>query len=407
MGDNDGGFSGGGLSLGGGFSTGGLGNTGLGSGNTGSGGLGLGGPSGGFFGGGGGYSDGGGLGLQGTTDSFSYNPSFSTGYSPTPSYSLNDLYSQDSGTGFSLDGSYGLQAPAGGFGGPDTGLGLGGQEDDDQDFWSTGMGKFVTGLGRLALATNPVGRMGLMGYDAYNAARTGNYGQALGGLVGGLTGNGLVGTAVGIGTDAAMGRPVAGRVGGTLGSVVGGGIAGPVGAMAGGYIGSQAATGGFGPAGPNTSPRGDGGGMGAREWAGTLAGLYSANQASRAARGNTMDLGSMFGPNSAYAGQLRQQLERRDAAGGRRSQYGPREVELQAKLAEMMARSGPAIQNQNMQAEAQRNASRNNTLNLLLQAGTRSGAFERGGEFLRDMFAGNNNQPLYFDNNTIGDVYSV
>lgn len=44
-------------------------------------------------------------------------------------------------------------------------------------------------------------------------------------------------------------------------------------------------------------------------------------------------LNSLYSPNSPYAQVMRQQLDRRDAASGRRSQYGPREVELQAKLA--------------------------------------------------------------------------
>lgn len=60
---------------------------------------------------------------------------------------------------------------------------------------------------------------------------------------------------------------------------------------------------------------------------GTLA--YSGDPLSNQIR----SLEEMFGQNSPYALQLRKQLEARDAAGGRRSQYGPREVELQAALA--------------------------------------------------------------------------
>ena len=52
----------------------------------------------------------------------------------------------------------------------------------------------------------------------------------------------------------------------------------------------------------------------------------------------------MFGQNSAYSQALRQQLARKDAAGGRRSQYGPREVELQARLAELNSRNAPQLQ---------------------------------------------------------------
>lgn len=48
-------------------------------------------------------------------------------------------------------------------------------------------------------------------------------------------------------------------------------------------------------------------------------------------------LGNMYSPNSPYAQQLRQTLERKDAAAGRRSQYGPREVQLMAALADKQA----------------------------------------------------------------------
>ena len=44
-------------------------------------------------------------------------------------------------------------------------------------------------------------------------------------------------------------------------------------------------------------------------------------------------LNSLYGTDSPYAQTMRQQLDRRDAARGARSQYGPREVELMAKLA--------------------------------------------------------------------------
>jgi len=79
-----------------------------------------------------------------------------------------------------------------------------------------------------------------------------------------------------------------------------------------------------------------------------LAGLYQGNQAAGLAKGaqglaqgQADTLANMYGPNSPYAAQLRQQLERKDAAGGRRSQYGPREVELQARLADVASRNAP------------------------------------------------------------------
>lgn len=71
--------------------------------------------------------------------------------------------------------------------------------------------------------------------------------------------------------------------------------------------------------------------------------VYSGiNQRNNAKRlmGQITGLGKAGGP---YEQMLRKQLERRDAAAGRRSQYGPREVELQAKLAELMMRNSGSL----------------------------------------------------------------
>ena len=82
----------------------------------------------------------------------------------------------------------------------------------------------------------------------------------------------------------------------------------------------------------------------------TLAGLYSANEAMKSAQANQeaiqqqqRQLADMYGPNSPYAAQLRQALARKDARAGRNSQYGPREVELQAQLARASAGAAPAM----------------------------------------------------------------
>ena len=66
-------------------------------------------------------------------------------------------------------------------------------------------------------------------------------------------------------------------------------------------------------------------------------------------------LAGMFGQDSPYAQQMRQTLDRNDAKSGRRSQYGTREVELQAALAgkaNEVARTGgqlEQVRNQNNQ----------------------------------------------------------
>lgn len=73
----------------------------------------------------------------------------------------------------------------------------------------------------------------------------------------------------------------------------------------------------------------------------SLAGLYGGIQGARSAGSVANSLGNMFSQNSPYAQQLRQQLERKDAAAGRRSQVGTREVELQARLAGMANQAAP------------------------------------------------------------------
>jgi hypothetical protein len=98
-------------------------------------------------------------------------------------------------------------------------------------------------------------------------------------------------------------------------------------------------------------------------------GIYSSIRKRRDARDQAQQLSSMFGPNSAYSKQLQQSLARRDAAGGRRSQYGPRNVELQARLAEMNSRNAPAIAAANQTADQGLNSIFNNVLNVANKGG--------------------------------------
>lgn len=64
-----------------------------------------------------------------------------------------------------------------------------------------------------------------------------------------------------------------------------------------------------------------------------LLNLYSQYQQHQQMGDVISQLSDMYGPNSPYAKDLQDNLQRRDSAAGRSSQYGPREVELQAKLA--------------------------------------------------------------------------
>lgn len=121
---------------------------------------------------------------------------------------------------------------------------------------------------------------------------------------------------------------------------------------------------------------------------GLLASLYGSNRANKELgkqQGYLSQQQNAFGPNSAYAQQLRQQLDRKDAAGGRRSQYGPREVELQARLAEMNSRQAPALAQQQMMLSQARNQARMAPLQQLAYYGS-NGGLKNLSQGLGDLF---------------------
>jgi hypothetical protein len=75
-----------------------------------------------------------------------------------------------------------------------------------------------------------------------------------------------------------------------------------------------------------------------------LFGMYNANKQRKRMRQQSDSLASLFTPNSPYAQMARQKMERKDAAAGRRSQYGPRETQLAALLADRQAQTMPQQQ---------------------------------------------------------------
>jgi len=117
----------------------------------------------------------------------------------------------------------------------------------------------------------------------------------------------------------------------------------------------------------------NGGGFGSSVLGG-LAGLYLGNKQGNAINGQIGGLNSLFGQNSPYAQQLRQQLDRKDAAAGRRSQSGTREVELQARLAELNSRNAPQLQS----LYNQQNGNRNLMINTLMNNKGLQGLFKQG-----------------------------
>ncbi len=99
-----------------------------------------------------------------------------------------------------------------------------------------------------------------------------------------------------------------------------------------------------------------------------LAGLYSGYQRRRAGK----ELRGMVGANrGSYEAQLRQNLARRDAAAGKRSNYAGREVELQSALAQLDSRNAPMLQ----QANEARMSGLDNMLRSGLQMGGNLGWF--------------------------------
>jgi hypothetical protein len=144
------------------------------------------------------------------------------------------------------------------------------------------------------------------------------------------------------------------------------GSLGPAGAALG--LGMNAMGAPTGP-GNSASPNASGSGSAWDSLPMGLASLYMNNQASKGIGNMLGGLQGLYSQNSPYSQALRQQLERRDAAGGRRSQYGPREVELQAKLAQMASNQIPAMTNLMQMQNQQRNQRTMDMLTMFNKAG--------------------------------------
>lgn len=175
--------------------------------------------------------------------------------------------------------------------------------------------------------------------------------------------------------------------GGIAGSTLGGAVAGAPGAFLGGLAGQFAGSksGGLpGYTGERTAqePGSGGTGMDLEGIAGSLGQLYQAGRAGRESGQMASTLGDLYGQNSPYAQALRQQLERKDAAAGRRSQYGPREVELQARLAQLYSQNAP----QTMAAQAAAREARNRKFAAGLGLAKETGLLNWGQRQLRDIW---------------------
>jgi len=143
---------------------------------------------------------------------------------------------------------------------------------------------------------------------------------------------------------------VAGSAGGALGGALAGAV-NPALAGVGSMWGSEAAQGAarglegsygqaIGPKGGSSTNQ-----MGFGEAGGRLGDIWNRYGTAKDYGSQADSLNSLYGQNSPYAQQLQQSLARKAAQAGRRSQFGTRNVELQARLADLASRNAPQLQN--------------------------------------------------------------
>lgn len=340
------------------------------------------------------------MGEDGNTGYGDSGPAGSSGYGDPAGSTMGAEYGGDGGFGADLSGffaptNYATASGVPGFDFGDMGFGdyggvgfgdygdmggysLGSMYADPTDtsitnFTKSPFAQVMMGL----LSTNPTGAKVATGAKALNDPVS----AALGTLPGPIGAIGNLGYSTAKATD--QGKAFGGGWGSLAGGLVGTAVAGPVGGLVGSYAGNQLgnAMSGLGVAGVGSEPGQQDPynfntqpmefnepkttGMGWRDLATGLGGIYGNYQAAKQAGANSgalsgqiNNLSSMYGPNSAYAAQLRQTLARKDAAAGRNSQYGPREAQLQALLADKAASTASTVGNL---------AAQSNTANLAKQ----------------------------------------
>lgn len=116
-----------------------------------------------------------------------------------------------------------------------------------------------------------------------------------------------------------------------------------------------------------------------------LYGFYNNKKQQKALQGQQEGLQALYSQNSPYAQQLRNTLQAKAAAGGKRLNTGGREVQLQAMLADRAAQMAPTM----YQMQQGQNNLQNNNMNMLLQGANKLGAFKALGEGLQSMFGNN------------------
>lgn len=128
--------------------------------------------------------------------------------------------------------------------------------------------------------------------------------------------------------------------------------------------------------------------------------LYSRYKNNQRQGGLASDLRSMYAPDSPYAQRLGIALTRADARSGRRTQIGPRQVELQARLAEQNSRNAPILNQIYGQQGQNRMGMGSDIFRMLSNNPNGGGAFDmlrNGATSLNNYF--NTPQPTAMQNN--------
>lgn len=259
----------------------------------------------------------------------------------------------------------------------------------------TSVGGFLGSM----FGSTPIGRLAgaFGGSQLANYATEGQFAPVTGSNLGGMAGS-LLGMATGNPYGAALGGFAGRQLGGMdFGSMGSSFMPGETGGMPNNIGGTGMQEGGGSMMGMQTPGMGGLGGLpgmssgGSPNILGTGTNISLLGAGATAAMGynNNRMLGNqiktlegLFGQNSSYAQAMRQQLERRDAAAGRRSQYGPREVELQAALAGNAARLQPGLQ----QLYGQKMGNTNLVLQSLLRNPSALSGVKDAGGWLLDLF---------------------
>lgn len=246
-------------------------------------------------------------------------------------------------TGANAGGAADLEAGGSGVAGA-----VGGTSADAQDVYNLERGGSALGsVGAYQTASNATTGAGRGAANALNNNQNPWRGTLQGGLRSGLGSN--LDYASGLGVENPLYKA------GINGAINGGVHAGMQDTSNTGYGALVGALGGLaGQAGPAINSylgqptSGDGGSSGTTNWGNLATGLgnlYMARRNNAGIQSQINGLNSLYAPNSAYAQQMQQALQRQDAASGRGTQYGTRAVELQARLADMASRNAPTLSN--------------------------------------------------------------